>query len=144
MPYWLSANIVDSPCPPPPPTKYLSSNQSPCIARLAKSPSTRDNNALCVLLFTAQIDIHTQGFFSGPVPCRFRRQSFAHPLSRSSLKCHPYYSCFIEMQLHVQRLKEMQRLQTPLEIIARSGNCHPVLGRSSKDRDFFVHSRNFI
>ena len=48
------------------------------------------------------------------------------------------------MQLHVQRLKEMQRLQTPLEIIARSGNCHPVLGRSSKDRDFFVHSRNFI
>ena len=63
---------------------------------------------------------------------------------RSSLKCHPYYSCFIEMQLHVQRLKEMQRLQTPLEIIARSGNCHPVLGRSSKDRDFFVHSRNFI
>ena len=45
------------------------------------------------------------------------------------------------MQLHVQRLKEMQRLQTPLEIIARSGNCHPVLGQSSKDRDFFVHSR---
>ena len=57
-PTWLSVNIVDSPClpPPPPPTKYLSSNQSRCIARLAKSPSTRDNNALCVLLFTAQID----------------------------------------------------------------------------------------
>ena len=48
------------------------------------------------------------------------------------------------MQLHVQRLKEMQRLQTPLEIIAMSGNCHPVLGRSSKDQDFFVHSRNLI
>ena len=73
--------------------------------------------------------------------CVWCRPSFVR---RSSLKCHPYYSCFIEMQLHVQRLKEMQRLQTPLEIIARSGNCHPVLGRSSKDRDFFVHSRNFI
>ena len=48
---------VPTPPPlPPPPTKYLSSNQSRCIARLAKSPSTRDNNALCVLLFTAQID----------------------------------------------------------------------------------------
>ena len=47
---------VPPPPPPPPHTKYLSSNQSRCIARLAKSPSTRDNNALCVLVFTAQID----------------------------------------------------------------------------------------
>ena len=89
---------------------------------------------------------HTSFFFwasTMPVPpsILWCRPSFVR---RSSLKCHPYYSCFIEMQLHVQRLKEMQRLQTPLEIIARSGNCHPVLGRSSKDRDFFVHSRNFI
>ena len=70
---------VPAPPPPPPPHKIFiiqPITMYMCIARLAKSPSTRDNNALCVLLFTAQIDFctiytHVGNFFwasTMPVP----------------------------------------------------------------------------